>query len=310
MVTVVVLSLLFWFWFGHFCFFNACYRRRSRIYERNDFCGGGEIGEDTKQRVRECRKWIDGADFEPIYLTSKDGLRLYAKLITHREGVLGTVIFVHGYHSSVRRDLAVQVKTAYDEGYNVLMIFHRSHGPSEGKYICFGAKERYDVLLWTEYIAERFEGMPIALFGLSMGAATVMMSSALELPENVRCLIADCGFTSPREIIANTLRYKHKIMVYPTIFFMNFWGILLAKFNFKEVSTLKTLKKNTRPLLLIHGDSDAYVPTEMSRKNALVHPELTELYIVEGAKHAQAVYFETDEYLHRQVDFLRKNMTK
>ena len=62
--------------------------------------------------------------------------------------------------------------------------------------------------------------------------------------------------------------------------------------------------------MLIHGDSDAYVPTEMSRKNALVHPELTELYIVEGAKHAQAVYFETDEYLRRQVDFLRKNMTK
>ena len=308
MITVIILSLLFWFVFGHICFSNACRRRRSRISERNDFCGGGEISEDVKQRVRGCRRWIDEAEYEPLYITSRDGLRLFAKLITHKDGAFGTVIFVHGYHSSVRRDLAVQVKAAYDAGYNVLMLFHRSHGISEGKYICFGAKERYDVLLWSEYIADRFEGMPIALFGLSMGAATVMMASELELPENVRCIIADCGFTSPREIIANTLRYKHKIMVYPTIFFMNFWGILLAKFNFNEVSTLKTLENNTRPLLLIHGASDAYVPTEMSRKNARVCSELAELYVVEGAKHAQSVYFETEEYLRREVEFLGKYM--
>ena len=304
MITI----LTFWFIFGYICFSNACARRKSRIAERNDFCGGKNIPEDTKRRIRECRQWLDGLEYEAVCIDSTDGLRLCGRLFLQKDKPKGTVIFVHGYHSSVRRDLALQVRCAYDEGYNILMIYHRSHGRSEGRYICFGARERYDLLLWAEYVANRFKSLPIALFGLSMGAATVMMSAALKLPAEVKCLIADCGFTSPREIIANTLRYKHKIIVYPTIFFMNFWSIVLAKFNFNEVSTLDTLKRNTRPILLIHGEEDAYVPTEMSRKNALVCPELTELYTVPSAKHAQAVYFDTEEYLSRERTFLNENM--
>ncbi|MBQ8849145.1 MAG: alpha/beta hydrolase [Clostridia bacterium] len=306
--VIVILILLFWFTFGYVCFSSANRRRKSRISERNDFCGGGDIPEASKRKLKECRNWIDESRYEPIYITSKDGKRLFSKLIAQDGEAKGTVIFVHGYHSSARRDLAIQAKSAYDGGYNILLICHRAHGISEGKYICFGAKERWDVLLWTEYINNRFPSLPIALFGLSMGAATVMMASELSLPESVACILADCGFTSPREIIGNTLRYKHKIIIYPTIFFMNFWSILLAKFNYNEISTLKTLTNNTRPLLLIHGERDAYVPTEMSRRNAEVRPELTELFTVPEAKHAQAVYFDTDGYVKKELEFLDRNM--
>ncbi len=307
-MIILSIVILFWLGFGYFCFSNACTRRKSRISERNDFCGGGELPEAAKTEVRASRRWIDDSEYEPIYINSKDGYRLFGKLIEHREGAKGIVIFAHGYHSSCRRDLAVQIRAAYEDGYNVLLIVQRSHGLSEGRYICFGAKERYDILLWSEYISERFSGMPIALFGLSMGAATVMMASELPLPENVRCIIADCGFTSPKEIIANTLRTRKHIIVYPTIFFMNMWSILLARYSYWEVSTVDTLKKNTRPLLLIHGELDTYVPTEMSYRNREAGAQIKELYVVPNAKHAQAVYFDTAGYLKKELGFLNEHM--
>ena len=307
-ISIIIIILSFWLVFGYICFSGACTRRKSRIYERNDFCGGGELPEAAKRAVRESRLWLDNAEYEEVYLNSNDGYRLFAKLIRRGEQAKGTVIFAHGYHSSCRRDLAIQARAAYEDGYNILLIYQRSHGISEGKYICFGTKERYDLLLWAEYISGRFPHMPIALFGLSMGGATVMMASALPLPAEVRCIIADCGFTSPREIIANTLRTRRHIIVYPTIFFMNFWSMLLARFNYFELSTLEELKKNTRPLLLIHGGLDTYVPTEMSYRNAAVASELCELYVVPEAKHAQAVYFDIEGYRQRELDFLNKHM--
>ncbi len=308
-MIILSIVILFWLIFGYICFRGACLRKKSRISERREFCGGGELPDSAKTAVRESRRWIDDSCYEPLYINSKDGYRLFGRLIVQKETPpKGTVIFAHGYHSSCRRDLAIQIKTAYDSGYNVLLIVQRSHGLSGGKYICFGAKERYDILLWSEYISERFPKLPIALFGLSMGAATVMMASELPLPENVRCIIADCGFTSPREIIANTLKTRRHIIVYPTIFFMNFWSILFARFNYWEVSTLNTLKRNTRPLLLIHGGLDTYVPTEMSHRNREEGAEIKELYIVPEAKHAQAVYFDTEAYCQKEIEFLNEYM--
>ena len=37
----------------------------------------------------------------------------------------------------------------------------------------------------------------IFLCGISMGCATTLMAAGLDLPDNVKGIIADCGFTSP-----------------------------------------------------------------------------------------------------------------
>jgi len=302
------ISLIFWLSFGHFCFSNAHLRRKSRISERNDFCGGSDIPEEAKIMVKDCRKWLDTMEYEAIYISSNEGYSLFGRLIEH-DSPKGTVIFAHGYHSSCRRDLAIQARSVYEDGYNILLISQRAHGLSQGKYICFGAKERYDVVGWAEYVCARYPKLPVALFGLSMGGATVMMASELDLPPSVKCIISDCGFTSPREIISNTLRYKRKIIVYPTIIFMELWAMLLAKLKYDEASTLKALKVNTRPLLLIHGEDDLYVPTEMSKRNAALDPSRIELLLIPNAKHAQAVYFDSGAYISRVLGFLNKNMT-
>ena len=141
-----------------------------------------------------------------------------------------------------------------------------------------------------------------------MGAATVMMASELSLPDEVRAVVADCGFTTPWEIIRRTLRRKHKILPYPVIFFMNFWSRILAHFDYRSVSTEKSLQKTALPIFLIHGSEDLYVPCRMSERNAAAAKEKAEIFIAKGARHSQSVLFFPEEYLTRLLAFLEKHL--
>ncbi len=308
-LIILGIFLLFWVIFGYICFRSAFMRRKSDFEEKETLCGGGDVPCDIERSVRAARAWLDGMGGEDIYIKGRDGVRLYGRLIRHSEPSLGIVIFTHGYHSSCRRDLAVQIKGVYTGGYDVLLVSQRAHGKSGGKYLTFGAKERYDILLWSEYIASRFRSTPIALMGLSMGGATVMNASALPLPEDVRCIVSDCGFTSPFEITVNTLRHRKHIIPYPTVFFIDLWCMLIAHFKLTDAKAYKALKQNTRPLLIFHGELDTYVPTYMSKRNAAITPSLTELVIVPHAKHSQSVYYDPDGYLNKLLDFLNVNMS-
>lgn len=307
-ITAILSLTALFFVFGFFCFQNACGRRKKDRSGLDEDCESLPIPQSAKSALIRDRAWLDSVYAKEVCTTSRDGLRLCGRLIAHPESSKGTVIFSHGYHSSCRRDLSIQAHAVYDSGYDVLLISNRAHGESEGKYICFGAIERTDIVCWAEYIRELREARPIALMGLSMGAATVLMASDAELCDEVRCIIADCPFTSPAEIITNTLAHRRRIIPYPTVYFMNFWSRILAKFDYFGISVLSCVKKNSRPILIIHGKEDRYVPTEMSYRIADADPAHVQLMIVPEARHAQAVYFDTDGYIGRVLEFLENNM--
>ncbi len=307
-LTIIFLSLFFWFFFGHFCFYTTFRTRKSDAFEKETLCGGEVFTEEGKAAAYSAREWLDEAGGEDVFINSHDKLRLHGRLITHKNPPQkGLAILAHGYHSSGRRDLAIQAKGIYEDGYDILLISQRGHGKSEGKYLTFGVKERIDILSWCEYANKRFTSPEIALVGLSMGGATVLMASELNLPENVKCIVSDCAFSSPYEITLHGLRNK-KAPRYPTIFFMNFWCRVLAHFDLKQASALGALKKNTRPILLFHGELDRYVPTEMSIANSESGGKLTELVIVPNARHAQSVYYDTDGYIKKLLDFLDEHI--
>lgn len=293
--------------FGYFCFLTANVRHKSYPADRRAHGGGSPAPEHGERIFAEALAWFDAQKYEPLYLRSSDGLRLFGRLIQAKGTARGIVIGFHGYHSSARRDLVVQTRALHEAGYHVLLISQRAHGKSEGKYICFGVKEREDAVAWCHLAHERFPTLPIALLGLSMGASTVLFASALKLPDSVRAIIADCGFTSPFAIIRRTLHRKHKIVPYPIIFFMNAWSRLLAGFNYRDASTEQALRESRLPTLLIHGSEDRYVPAAMSERIASLVPEHAELFVVEGARHAQAVLYEPEEYIKRMLAFLDKN---
>ena len=306
----VVGLFLFLFAFGFFCFRNACRRRKRYASQKRAFGGGSTLPREGMEALRESRVWLEGQNREPLSVTSRDGLTLRGQLIETAVAPIGVAILFHGYHSSCARDLSLQAMHLHRAGYHLILTDHRSHGESEGNYICFGAKERLDVGSWCCLATRHFPSLPIVLFGLSMGASTVMMSASTPLPPSVCAIVADCGFSSPWEIIRNTLRHKHKIPPIPTIYFMNYWSRILAGFDFREISCKEALANSTIPVLLLHGEEDTFVPTKMSTDLAAHLPQTVQLLTFPHARHGQSVYYDTETYRQEVLNFLETQLRK
>ena len=192
----------------------------------------------------------------------------------------------HGYKGNAIRDFSGSWKIANEAGRNILLIDERCHGNSEGHTITFGILERTDVLNWIKYANERFGEIPILLSGVSMGAATVLMTSSMDLPTNVKGIIADCPYDAPSNIIKKVLGNDMGMpvkFVYPLI---RFGGMLYGKFNLDAASPVESVKETKVPILLIHGDDDRFVPYEMSCNIHAANPEQIEFHTIHGAGHA------------------------
>ncbi len=303
----ILLPFLFFFLFGYLTF-RVTLRRRTRYpSSRREFGGGSTLPPKGLEILKESRLWFDSQDLESVSVTSHDGLSLKGAILPAKGEGKGVVILFHGYHSSCRRDLSVQSMLLHRAGYHLLLVTQRAHGDSEGKYICFGAKERLDAVSFCDVALRRFgEELPLYLFGLSMGASTVLMSANAGLPPKVRGIIGDCGFSSPFDIIRYNLWHKHKLPPVPTIYFMNYWSRMLAGFDFCQISCADALKESELPVLLLHGEEDFFVPTEMSHALAAVFPRQVELVTFPHARHAQSVYYDTEEYERAVLSFLER----
>ncbi len=244
------------------------------------------------EQSRSCKPVFDAAigeflaaPYEEVSIRSHDGLTLTGRYYHHADG--GPLeIQCHGYKGNPIRDFCGTWKIAREAGRNVLLINQRCHGGSEGHTITFGILERQDVLAWVSYANSRFGKVPMLLNGVSMGAATVLMVSAMELPENVRGIIADCPYDAPSNIIQKVLGQDMGMPVrvqYPLI---HLGGIVYGRFNLEAASPIQAVTEATVPILLIHGDDDRFVPYEMSCNLHAAAPEKIEFHTIPGAGHA------------------------
>ena len=244
---------------------------------------------------------------EKVYIKSHDGLKLYGRYYKGEEGKPISLQF-NGYKGNGIRDMAGGLAFSLELGYSVMCVDQRAHGYSEGNTISFGIKERYDVLDWVKYILERFgNNTKIVLQGISMGAATVLMASDLDLPENVVAIIADCPYASPFEIVAKVTQFDLKLpwkIIKP---FMLLGARIFGHFNLKESSALESVKKAKVPILIIHGDDDDFVPLEMSERVQKQNPELVTLVPVPGAPHGLSFVVDNALYRKSVIDFYNKN---
>ncbi len=245
-------------------------------------------------------KTIDGAidlPYENVYIVSHDGLRLHGKYYESKPGA-PLAIFFHGYRSSGLRDFAGIMLLALNSGCNALVVDQRAHEDSEGRCLTFGILERQDCMCWVQYALDRWGNVPVLLGGLSMGASTVMMASNLPLPENVRGILADCGYTSPKEIIIkvmNDMKYPPALL-YP---FVKLGARIYGKFDLEAISSCEALAETKLPLLLVHGEDDKFVPCDMTRRNYAACNSEKYLLTVPGAGHG--ISYLTDYETYRDI---------
>ena len=200
-----------------------------------------------------------------------------------------------------------QVTQHHEAGYDLLLADQRAHGRSEGRFIGFGILERRDLKAWTEELNRRFGAdEPTFLAGISMGATTVLMAAGGELPDNTRGIIADCGFTSPKDIVVHELHALFHLPRYPLLPIVDLLCRLLAGYGFGDYSTLTAMETNTLPIFFIHGGGDNFVPTEMTRLNYAACRAEKRLLIVPGADHGMSWLEDPESYQRELSEFLAR----
>ncbi len=232
---------------------------------------------------------------EEVTITARDGKPLFGRYYHRRDGA-PIDIMLHGYKSGALHDFPGGAIETLSSGHNVLLVDQRGHGGSHGRTISFGIKERLDCVDWANYAVERFgNDVEITLVGISMGAATVIMASELELPPQVCGIIADCPYSSPEEIIKKTageMGFPPRL-VFP---FIRLGGIIFGGFDVCERTPLEAAKGATLPLLLIHGLEDGFVPSDMSRELAKAYGGRVTLELFEEAGHGTSYLYNTEKY--------------
>ncbi len=283
-----------------------CITFRSPHKKQNDIFAlpAGQAYLAGRTEMREMIAAAAEIPFEEVEITSYDGLRLAGQYYHVRHGA-PLALCVHGYRATAIRDFCGGMPLLREMGCNVLLLHHRAQGKSEGHAITFGIKERFDILSWIEYANRRFgDTTPILLYGISMGAATVLMAAGLALPENVAGILADSPYTSPREIIrkvAGDMKLP-PALAYP---FVRLGALLFAGgIDPKDASAVTGAEGATVPITVIHGEADTFVPVEMSWEIAQANPAIA-LHTFPGAHHG--ISFMTDK--PRYLAIVRQFMT-
>lgn len=246
--------------------------------------------------IRACKEKLAEFPHEDMYITSNDGLKLHATYFPC-EGSKKVVICFHGYTSEGLNDYSTLAIFYQSKGYNLLLVDERAHGKSEGKYIGFGCLDRHDAKLWIEEMVKKLgEDCKILLHGDSMGGATVLMTTGLELPPQVKAAISDCAFTSAWEVFSSVLKNMYHLPPFPIMQISNWMVKKNAGYELDECNARREVAKAKIPILFIHGDSDTFVPCSMSQELYDACKTEKKLVMIEGAGHVESCYRDAELY--------------
>ena len=241
-----------------------------------------------------------------VTITADDGLTLHGVCYENPQATNPHrwAIVLHGYRGD-HTDALRLAMPYYEAGYQVLAPDLRACGDSDGDYVGMGWLDRKDVLQWISFITEQDPDAEIVIHGISMGAATTMMTAGEDTPDNVKAFVEDCGYTSVWDVFSSELQLRFGLPEFPILYMASGVADLRAGYSFTEASALKQVAKCEKPMLFIHGTADDFIPYEMLDKLYNVKPgdnkaELT----AEGAGHGEAMYALGDAYWDTVFDFI------
>lgn len=244
-------------------------------------------------------EWLPTVEAQDVHIHSFDQLRLAARYFPNESHTW--VVIVHGYRAK-GLDMMHACKQFYEHGYQVLSVDCRGHGRSEGNYIGMGWHDRLDIISWIKYITSNDPEANIILYGVSMGASSVLMATGEELPKQVVCCVADCGYSSIKAIFQSQIERLYPYV--PSAVLLRSVDVLCAHkagYSIYEGNTLKQLHKSKTPTLFLHGKKDDFVPVEMAVDNYEACAAEKELLLVDEAGHGLSCLHK--QYFERVFNF-------
>lgn len=297
-ITIIITSIVSVFSFlcsGYF--FSIAFKRvKQDLSDNIDEENMNPLWKPHFPRYQEGQEWYQQRKKEKINILSKDGLYLQGTCLqsTNSKKI---ILAVHGFHSNGSNDYAIFAPFYERMGYHMLIVDARAHGESEGNYIEFGTQEKYDVICWIKYLVDRFGlDCQIVLHGISMGAATVLMTGGEKLPRQVKGIISDCSYSSAEEEFKFLIKNYYHLPAFPIYQLTTFLAKLKVGFSVKECSVLNQTSKIKIPILFIHGDLDDFVPTWMVYKLYNVCNSKKYLVLIKDASHAISYYVNPKKY--------------
>ena len=296
----VVAILIFLCTFG--CYRIAFYAKRNAVDPYEIQVPEGAEYEPFHEQMIEWTKGIRSMPHHDFWIQSFDGLTLHGKFYEYAPGAPMELMF-HGYRGTAERDLSGGVHRCFQLGRSALIVDQRCSGFSDGKTITFGILEHRDCLSWVDFAVKEFgSDVRIILTGISMGAATVLMAAGKELPSNVIGVLADCGYTSPKEIIFDVI---HKMRLPPAICypFVKIGARLFGGFDLEAYSPVEAMRSCKVPVIFYHGDGDTLVPWQMSKSNFEACASRKRLVVVPDAAHGLSFPVAQLAYLRAAWEF-------
>ena len=289
-IGIIVLAI------SYICFRMAFYAPARKPVGPDEYpIPEGNIYEPFRDQMVAWMKECRAMRREDVSIQSFDGLTLRGYFYEYAPGA-PIELMMHGYRGDAERDLCGGVQRCFSMKRSVLLVDQRACGRSDGHVITFGIHEHRDCLAWARYLQERFgKDVPVILTGISMGAATVMIAAGQNVPENVVGVIADCGYTSAKEIIQKVIQDMHlpPAAAYP---FVKLGARLYGGFDLDSFSPIESMKTCKVPVFFVHGEADDFVPCRMSEdcRNACVQENI--LHTVPGAGHGLAYLLDMEGY--------------
>ena len=308
LLFAITALLLYFLISGGYMFYVAC-RRGKELPWLDEEALKKTPYEKYTQHIGAAHRWLQQHKAQDVYFKSEDGLKLHG-LWVPAEKPVGTILLAHGYRSCKLVDFGLVFEIYHNLGMNLLLPDQRAHGQSEGKWITFGVKESRDMLGWLDYHNRKFGHLPVILSGLSMGASTMLFLADEDLPENVKGTIADCGFTSPKEILSVVFKKVTHLPAEPSLWVCDLFTRLIAGFSIYGKDSRKALLKNRLPILMVHGVADDFVPCYMTEQGFDACSGPKQVMLVEGAGHGVSFLVDPQRYKDAVIDFLKTNIRR
>ena len=258
---------------------------------------------------KEELKWMKDTVHKELYMVARDGCCLHA--VSFEKGSSDWAILVHGYDSSLKGMLHY-AREFYAKGFSVLVVDQRGYGLSSGNETTMGHLEKFDIIDWADKLVVEKKAENIILLGVSMGAATVMLAAKEELPEQVRAVIEDCGYSTVKAEFEHDFRNVLKLPPYPFLWLCDIisrirkgWSLL------KDGDCISAVRDAKVPILFIHGSKDTFVPFAMQKKlYDACGREDKEILVVEGAEHTMSCIVAPELYWNTVFRFVSKHLKK
>lgn len=259
-------------------------------------------GQSEQSMFKKCDSFtMECGAVQTVRAVTSDRVRLSADILYAKQESHKWVLMVHGVNGS-RKKVREQGRTEeyLRRGYHVVVVDQRGWGNSDGD-CTFGYLEHNDVMAWANAVVQADPQAEIVLHGFSMGAATILLAAGSEdLPEQVKAVVEDSGFTQSQEMyeLAKENNRKCHLKIFTRI--LDEYPLAMDM----AYTPIEAVNRIDIPVLFLHGEKDRVVPLEMCEQLYDTATCEKKMVTFQGVGHVKAVRERKNRYWYTVFEFL------